>query len=187
MFALNAPNSSRRRLLFGTLALAVMAHRARAHGVKKALVLAPSNLGLRPEEDGTEPGTWQAPEVLMAAGLERLVSAEAVVQLPRPPYDSRPQIGTRICNGLSLRRFSLELAEAVRRVMQGSAFPLVIGGDCSVLLGSLYGARMAGARGLIHVDGHSDFFTPEITTREGVSVRQRVWILRWQPDAANLC
>ena len=33
----------------------------------------------------------------------------------------------------------------------------MIGGDCSVLLGSLYGARLAGGRGLVHVDGHSDF------------------------------
>ena len=104
MFASNPRSCSRRRLLFGSLALAVVARRAPTHDVAKALqlVLAPSNLGLRPEEDGTEPGAWRAPEVLMAAGLERLVSAQAVVQLPRPPYDNRPQIGTRIRNGLSL-------------------------------------------------------------------------------------
>jgi arginase len=37
---------------------------------------------------------------------------------------------------------------------------VVIGGDCSILLGSLYGARLAGGRGLVHIDGHSDFTHP---------------------------
>lgn len=123
-------------------------------------MLAPSNLGLRPEEDGAEPGAWQAPEALMAAGLKARVGAERVVRLPRPPYEARAQAGTRIRNGQTLRRFSLDLADEVRTASEAGAFPLVIGGDCSVLLGSLYGARLAGARGLIHVDGHSDFFHP---------------------------
>jgi arginase len=123
-------------------------------------VLAPSNLGLRPESNEPEPGTWRAPEILMAAGLQRRVRAEKVIQLPRPPYDARPQHGTRLRNGNTLRHFSLDLAAAVRATLDAGAFPLVIGGDCSVLLGSLYGARLAGARGLIHVDGHSDFFHP---------------------------
>jgi len=127
---------------------------------ERHIVLAPSNLGLRPEENGGEPGTWRAPEVLMAAGLKARVGAERVLQLPRPPYVAQEQAGTRIRNGQTLRRFSLELAEAVRTVLTADAFPLAVGGDCSVLLGSLYGARLAGARGLIHIDGHSDFFHP---------------------------
>ena len=153
---------SRRSFLLGGVGLAAMVQGAPARAREKAryLVLAPSNLGLRPEEDGAEPGTWRAPEVLMAAGLKRHVAAEEVVQLPRPPYDSRAQAGTRIRNGHTLRRFSLDLADAVHQVMERGAFPLVVGGDCSVLLGSLYGARLGGARGLIHVDGHSDFFHP---------------------------
>lgn len=36
----------------------------------------------------------------------------------------------------------------------------MLGGDCSVLLGCLLGNRYAGGRGLIHVDGHSDYAHP---------------------------
>ena len=50
------------------------------------LVLAPSNLGLRPE-GGKEPGTWEAPRVLMAAGLRHAVEAAEVISLERPLYD----------------------------------------------------------------------------------------------------
>jgi arginase len=162
MLPRNRHRCSRRSFLVGAVVLAAMARRVPANGREKArhLVLAPSNLGLRPEEDGAEPGTWRAPEMLMAAGLQRRVAAEEVVQVPRPPYDDRAQAGTRIRNGLTLRRFSLDLAGAVRQIIERGAFPLVIGGDCSVLLGSLYGARVGGARGLIHIDGHSDFSHP---------------------------
>lgn len=37
---------------------------------------------------------------------------------------------------------------------------MVIGGDCSVLLGGLYGLRLAGGRGLVHIDGDNDFYHP---------------------------
>ena len=148
---------SRRSFLLGSVALATMA-RGRAKALH--LILAPSNLGLSPEANGAEPGTWRAPEVLMSAGLDSRVAAEGVQQMPRPPYDARAQAGTRIRNGLTLRRYSLNLAGVVHQVMKRGAFPLVIGGDCSVLLGSLYGARLSGAQGLIHIDGHSDFFHP---------------------------
>jgi arginase len=120
------------------------------------IVLAPSNLGLRPE-DGKEPGTWQAPRVLMAAGLRHAVEAAEVMCLERPLYDFEAQPDTRMRNGQTLRKFSLELAETVRAALDAHRFPVVIGGDCGILLGCLYGLRLAGGRGLVHVDGHSDF------------------------------
>ena len=119
-------------------------------------MLAPSNLGLRPE-NGQQPGTWQAPRVLMEAGLRDALEAHEVLCLPRPLYEIEAQPRTRIRNGRTIRAFSFALAEKVQGILEAGRFPVVIGGDCSVLLGSLYGARLAGARGLVHVDGHSDF------------------------------
>lgn len=124
------------------------------------LILAPSNLGLRPTENGAQPGAWRAPQVLMDAGLADAVSTTDVVSLQCPAYELEAQFGTAIRNGLSIRAFSLELGEKVREVLESGQFPLVIGGDCSILLGCLYGARLAGGRGLVHIDGHSDFFHP---------------------------
>jgi arginase len=124
------------------------------------LILAPSNLGLRPTENGGQPGAWRAPQVLMDAGLADAVSTPDVLSLKRPAYELEAQFGTAIRNGLSIRAFSLELGEKVREMLQSGQFPLVIGGDCSILLGCLYGARLAGGRGLVHIDGHSDFFHP---------------------------
>jgi arginase len=144
-------------LLAGSLFLGARHARAATPKVPEVrVVLAPSNLGLRPE-NGKEPGTWQAPRVLMEAGLRDAVEAAEVMCLERPLYEMAAQPGTRMRNGQTLRKFSLELAEKVRAALAAQRFPVVIGGDCGVLLGSLYGLRLAGGRGLVHVDGHSDF------------------------------
>jgi arginase len=130
------------------------------HSGKVCIVLAPSNLGLRPTAEGAEPGVWRAPEVLLNSGLAAAVKSQQIATLQRPSYDFATQSGTRIRNGNSIRAFSVKLARKVQALLEAGCFPLVVGGDCSVLLGALYGLRLAGGRGLIHVDGHSDFFHP---------------------------
>src|SRR4030095_15242322 len=125
-----------------------------------SVVLAPSNLGLRPPESGGQPGTWRAPQVLIDAGLAHALDAEEIVPLERPIYQFEAQAGTRIRNGLSIRAFSLQLSEKVRDILKRHRFPVVVGGDCSILLGSLHGMRRAGGLGWVHIDEHSDSFQP---------------------------
>ncbi|WP_018808478.1 arginase family protein [Salinispora arenicola] len=124
------------------------------------LITAPSSLGLSPQAPGHEPGAWRAPAVLLGAGLAERLRAVHVVELGHPRYDFGAQPGTRIRNGRTLRAHSLEVAEAVAAAIDASTFPVVVGGDCSVLLGCLLGARRGGRCGLLHIDGHSDFRHP---------------------------
>ncbi|SNY59207.1 arginase family protein [Enterobacter sp. CC120223-11] len=124
------------------------------------LILAPCNLGLRPLYPGHVPGTLRAPEVLMAQGLAERLHADSVTWLPVTEYSPDAQAGTRLYNGHALREFNLMLAEEVARTQARQAFPLVIGGDCSVLLGALAGSRATGPVSLVHIDGHSDFRHP---------------------------
>ncbi len=124
------------------------------------LIVAPTNLGLRPTPAGAEPGCWAAPSVLESAGLTQRLAFAARIELVRPKYSFEAQPGMRIRNGLAIRRFNDALAEQVAGVLRTGDRPLVLGGDCSVLLGCLAGVRALGLCGLIHVDGHSDFYHP---------------------------
>lgn len=45
-------------------------------------------------------------------------------------------------------------------VLDHGRFPVVLGGDCSVLLGSLLALRRRGRHGLLFLDGHTDFYQP---------------------------
>lgn len=124
------------------------------------LIRAPSNLGLQPPALGRQPGTWRAPQALSEAGLVEAVRPATVFDLDRPTYDPAPGSGTRLLNGHALRAFNLALAGMVERALGLGQFPLVVGGDCSILLGALAGVRRAGAVSLVHLDGHSDFRHP---------------------------
>lgn len=124
-----------------------------------SIVLAPSNLGLSPI-GSSQQGTWRAPQALMQAGLAQALESDEVISLERPAYQFDAQPGTRIRNGVSIRAFSLQLSEKVADILRRGRFPVVIGGDCSVLLGGLFGARLVSGRGLLHIDGHSDFYHP---------------------------
>jgi arginase len=124
------------------------------------VVTAPSNLGLRPPAPGHEPGAARAPRALLNQGLAGRLNAIAITEVPAPTYDFFGQPGTQIRNGVAIREHALRLADAVAAALAASRFGVVVGGDCSVLLGCLVGARRAGRIGLVHVDGHSDFRHP---------------------------
>jgi arginase len=53
------------------------------------------------------------------------------------------------------------LADIVAPVVARGSFPVVLGGDCSILLGNLLALRRSGRRhGLLFLDGHADFYQP---------------------------
>ncbi len=54
-------------------------------------------------------------------------------------------------------------AGAVAASLQGGRFPLVLGGDHSIAIGSIHGAARHKKLGVIWVDAHADFNTPETT------------------------
>ena len=125
-----------------------------------SLIEAPTNLGLRPPAPGIEPGAWEGPRALMSAGLGSLSPTAMRLTVPRLRYRADPPPFSMLRNAYAIHAFSQDLATQIGEVWASDGFPLVIGGDCSVLLGSLLAARRTGRHGLLHLDGHSDFFHP---------------------------
>ena len=124
------------------------------------LIRAPCNLGLRPLRPGHEPGTWRAPQALTDAGLVEAIEPAEIIDMEQPAYHAEAEPGTLLRNGNSLRHFNLELADQVEQAAERGEFPMVVGGDCAVLLGALAGRARQGPLSLIHIDGHSDFRHP---------------------------
>lgn len=116
---------------------------------------APSALGLRPT------GVERLPEALKPAGLLEGLGAPDAGRVDPPPYDSRRDKETRLLNSRGIRDYSLRLAGTVGGVLREGRFPVVLGGDCSVLIGCALALRRLGRYGLFFVDGHSDFYLPE--------------------------
>ncbi len=121
-----------------------------------AVIEAPSILGLRPT------GVETLPEALIGAGLiARLGARHAGRVAPQTPYDSKRDPATLTLNATGIASYSRALADVVGAVMDRGEFPVVLGGDCSILLGDLLALKRRGRYGLLFMDGHADFYNPE--------------------------
>lgn len=121
-----------------------------------SLIEAPSDLGLRPT------GVRGLPNALREVGfLEGLPNAryEGAVAVPR--YSSRRDTPTAVLNANGIRIFSRRLAERVGFILDQDRFPLILGGDCSILVGIALALRRRGRFGLLFIDGHADYYSPE--------------------------
>jgi arginase len=117
---------------------------------------APSVLGLTPS------GVERLPEALLAAGLaDRLGARLGGRVLPRIPYQRVRDPETLVLNVAALVEFSPRLADGVEAILSHGDCPIVLGVDCSILLGTALALRRRGRYGLLFIDGHADFYQPE--------------------------
>lgn len=121
---------------------------------------APSNLGLKPPAPGREPGVRHLPHRLRSLGLvERLGARDAGV-VPAPTYTGRIDPHTGVRQAPTVAQYARDLAQALEPLLRDRHFPLVLGGDCSILLGSALALSRLGRFGLLFLDGHLDLLTP---------------------------
>ncbi len=117
-----------------------------------AIIEAPSILGLKPT------GVDRLPTVLLQHGLaDQLNARHAGRVVPTAAYDTKRDPQTLTLNARGIAEYSVQLADAVTDVEKRDEFPVLLGGDCSILLGSALALRRLGRYGLLFIDGHADF------------------------------
>lgn len=118
---------------------------------------------------GRTDGVARAPRALRQAGL-----AEAIGSLPGRYVDhgditlatpvARRDSASWMIAPDALAAMIRAVRDEVAAALDAGGFPIVIGGDCPILLGCL-GARISGSPpGLLFVDGHEDAWPPEAST-----------------------
>ncbi|MGI5359550.1 arginase family protein [Streptomyces sp. CA-252508] len=121
---------------------------------RSAIIEAPSVLGLWPS------GVQDLPAALLDAGLATRTGAVRAGRVDPPAYDPVRDPATGVLNPHGIARYAARLADAVGDVLDSGRFPVVLGGDCSILLGNLLALRRRGRPGLLFLDGHTDFYQP---------------------------
>ena len=108
---------------------------------------------------GSGRGEEHAPATLRAAGLIERLRARDAGEADARVRDTRRDPDTGVVGAVDVRRASIAIASRVREVLEARERPLIVGGDCTLLLG-VFQALPRGC-GLWFVDGHADFFDGE--------------------------
>jgi arginase len=125
------------------------------------VISAPSILGLTPS------GVQLLPAGLLRHGLqEKLRSDDRIIQLSdlNDHYSTERDVVTQVLNGESIKRFSLSMHQPILDTLNQDKFPLVLGGDCSIIIGVMSALKQIGKYGLVFMDAHADFYEPEKST-----------------------
>ena len=146
-------------------------------GPRYVIIDAPSILGLR------NTGVQDLPEALKKAGLMDRLNATFTGRVqPSMHYDPTRDPITHLLNGTSIALFSKDLSKIVNIEIEKKNFPIVLGGDCSILIGVLLGLRRIGRYGLFFIDGHSDFYQPQASTTGEVADMELAFVSGRGPD-----
>ena len=127
-----------------------------------AVIGATSSIGIRPYEDGVPRHLDRAAGVLRERGVVDRIHAIDLGDVEPPPYRDYVRPPRRARNEAEVITYSRAVAERVAIASAYGRFAVVLGGDCSVVLGCLLAAKHNGDPvGLAYIDAHADFATPE--------------------------
>jgi arginase len=122
----------------------------------------------------------RAAQALRDAGLTAAFGEHEVLagdDLPLPPPDPRRAPGSGLMNEAALLAMVEAADGRVRGALAANRFPVIYGGECSVLLGAVSGLGAAGGRpGLVFVDGHEDT-TPLDVSVDGEAANMELGLL----------
>lgn len=132
-------------------------------------------IGVPFNSDGSSRGVARMPAALRDAGLVGQLNAAGHgvvdggdVTFSEPVAARDPSSGIIALD--SIVEIFAQVRERVAATMRSGRFPLVVAGECSVLLGSLAATRDAhGGVGLVFVDGHEDVWPPKSSPTGEVS------------------
>jgi arginase len=111
---------------------------------------------------GTNRGEARAPEAFREAGLADGLAARDVGDVEAAVDDPNRDPETGVIGFGQIAEASSKIRSAVGAVLERGERPLVVGGDCTILIGTLAAAReRLGRTGLAFLDGHVDYFGGE--------------------------
>jgi arginase len=152
-------------------------------------------LGVPTNSAGTISGVARAPTTLREVGLVEALRQDTDVHdygdvmLPDPSPGRDPM--SLLIDHHGLIAMLARVRDAVTSILDNGHFPLVIGGDCPLLLGCLAAAKTNERIGLLFVDGHEDAYLPAQSSTGEAADSELAFALgmadaSWSPELASV-
>ena len=131
---------------------------------------------------GTTDGVARAPRALRRAGLIEAIVAAGCSVIDRgdvavPPLRPVRDPDTHVIAAEALAAMTRSVRRAVEVSLESGRFPLVLGGDCPVLIGCVAAIAETQLPGLLFVDGHEDAWPADRSTTGEAADMELGWLL----------
>jgi arginase len=152
-------------------------------------------LGVPTNSAGTIDGVARGPLVLREEGLVEALLRHAKVHdygnVTLPDPSSTRESRSHVIDPDGLDALVARVREAVAPILDNGHLPLVIGGDCPLLLGCLAASSGRDRVGLLFVDGHEDAYLPVQSSTGEAADMELAFALgladaSWSPELATL-
>ena len=108
----------------------------------------PSNLGLKKMLYANEPGVKKFTVVLNQLGFYTAIGSTKTIHIKAPKHSMEIDPITNVRNAHNIINYSLLQADVIEKEINKDNFLLILGGDCSILIGSSIAFLMKGRFGL---------------------------------------
>ncbi len=133
------------------------------------IIECPTNLGLKEPYPGHELGVKKLPDWLRSFDFHKNINPLSTIRIEPPAYDTTIDFESGIRNADHVIAYAKKQSAEIKNVLSENNFALVIGGDCSVMIGNAIALKSLGRYGLFSLDGHTDFMGPDMSTTGGAA------------------
>jgi len=120
----------------------------------------PFNLGLSQNDSDKIPGVDKLPNKLREYGFHQFINAREIISLTTPDYVSEVDKQSGVLNANKIASYADFQSHIILHHLSKDDFLIILGGDCSILIGNAAGLKMHGEYALFFIDGHTDFILP---------------------------
>ena len=129
----------------------------------------PSNLGLKQTEYADEPGVRKLPEWLRKWGFHDEINPRNIYSIESPAYSMEFDESSGVRNAGKIAAYAKEQSRLLKEIFRDNSFQVILGGDCSILIGACLALKSIGNFGLFFLDGHTDFIGPDLSETGGAA------------------
>ncbi|WBV57784.1 arginase family protein [Chryseobacterium daecheongense] len=129
----------------------------------------PFNLGLTKKEHETEPGVKKLPDWLRKLNFHAKLHPKNILRLNGPDYAMDFDEETQVKNPDRIIEYAQKQSDLILKNYDKNTLNVIIGGDCSILIGTAIALKKLGNFGLFYLDGHTDYIPPELSPSGGVA------------------
>jgi len=133
------------------------------------IINAPFNLGLKQLGSDRPPGVQKLPAWLQQHGLHEALHPKHISTIEAPAYSMKLDPVSGVLNADEIVDYTRKLSAAIQPVIGKNDFVLVVGGDCSILLGCAHALKTSGRYALFFLDGHTDYVTTNFSATKAVA------------------